>query len=313
MAEILFSKWCILLFILFFHSEFFIYLCYNFTFLTVGSLKTFSFKHFSDNYSLININKAYLIIFVISILFSSTKTQEFSCIIWLITPIIYIINNFFEKLINFKINNNIYLVLTSFLFFLIFILFINSFLTLFFFIELYGVLYYFFFLTSYKFTIQTLLKYKNGLLMLLWNNFLTTLFLALGCIFLLKDCGTTLFLDLKLVTLDYLSIVLFMFGLFWKLGLPIFHFFKLEVYKYLIKENVFLFSILTILINFCIFYIFFNQSIVFSMLYLYNFISLVVMICIIIVIINIKTFNILQFFALSGILTLTTILTIFIL
>ena len=313
MAEILFSNSWILIFIFFLHAEFFIYLCYNSNSVIVGSLKTFSFKHFSDNHSLVNINNIYFIFFVISLIFWANKTPEVSYILWLSTPIIYTVNNFFEKIINFKINSNIYLVLPSFLFFLILLTFVHSFLSLFFFIELYGVLYYFFFLTSYNFTIQSLLRYKNGLLMLLWNNFLTTLFLSLGCILLLKSCGTTIFLDFKLITVDCLGILLFMFGLFWKLGLPIFHFFKLEVYKYLIKENIFLFSSLTILINFFIFYIFFSQTIVFSIIYSYNIIFIVVMVCIVILIVNLKSFNILQFIALSGVFTITTILTIFIL
>ena len=177
--------------------------------------------------------------------------------------------------------------------------------------ELYGVLYYFCFLTSYNFTNQTILKYKNGLLLLLWNNFLTTFFLSLGCILLLKEYGTTNFLDFNFIVSDTFSIFFFMIGLFWKLGLPIFHFFKLEVYRYLLKENVFLFSSLTILINFIIFYFFFHQNIVFSIIYSYKFIFIMILVCIVLLIVNLKIFNFLQFFALSGMFTLTTVLTIF--
>jgi hypothetical protein len=149
------------------------------------------------------------------------------------------------------------------------------------------------------------------LLLLLWNNFLTTFFLALSCILLIKSSGTTSFDDLNFIFLDIYSIFFFMIGLFWKLGLPIFQFFKLEIYKYLVKENVFLFSTLTILINFFIFYVFFSQTVVISLIYSHKFIFMIVLSSVPLAILNLKSFNILQFFALSGVFTLTTILSIF--
>ena len=127
---------------------------------------------------------------------------------------LFFVNNIFEKLVNYKLNNLTYIILPSFLFALLFLQLVESFLTFFFFIELYSVLYYFFFLTSYNFSNQTILKYKNGLLLLLWNNFLTTFFLALGCILIIRSCGTTTFNDLNFISLDTYSIFFFMIGVF---------------------------------------------------------------------------------------------------
>ncbi len=308
----MFSKISILIFLLFFHAEFFVYLCFNSSILFVKNLKLLTLNQGLNIFSSLNINKVYFFILFIFLLFWPYKNYGLGWIVFLSILIFYIVNNIFEKLVNFKLDGIVYLVIPSFVLLLLCSLFINSFLTLFFFVELYGVLYYFFFLTSYSFTNQTILRYKNGLLLLLWNNFLTTFFLSLSCILLLKTSGTTIFTDFNFTVVENYKILLFIIGLFWKLGLPIFHFFKLEVYKYLIKENIFLFSTITILINFFIFYIFFCQNIIFSLVYSYKFISFVLLFCIALVINSLKIFNLLQFFSVSSILTLTTTLSIFI-
>lgn len=221
---------------------------------------------------------------------------------------LFFINNIFEKLMNFKSNNITYVIMPSFLFILLFLTFIDSFLSLFFLIELYGVLYYFFFLTSYNFTTQTILKYKNGLLLLLWNNFLTTIFLTFGCFLIFKEFGTTNFNELNFMTPNGYGFHVFLVGLAWKLGLPTFHFFKLEVYRYLLKENVFLFSAVTTLINFFLFYAVFSKGIIALVVSSINFTIILVSVTIPLLILNLKTTNILQFFALSGLLTMTTVI-----
>lgn len=307
----MFSKIFILFFVFVFHAEFFFYVCYTPVISLLKSVKIFTLNQNLNNLSITNTNKVYFLFFFISLFFWKEANLQLSSVFFFAFIFLFFINSIFDKLIGFKLNSIIYLTIPSFLFALLFLNFIDSFLIFFFFVELYGVLYYFCFLTSYNFSTQTVLKYKNGLLILLWNNFLTTFFLALSCILLLKNYGTTNFIDLNFMLFDFYSIFFFMVGLFWKLGLPIFHFFKLEVYKYLVKENVFLFSILTILINFFLFYIFFSQTIVLFLAYSYKVFLIIIFVSILLLILSLKSFNILQFFALSGIFTLTTILTVF--
>jgi len=143
-----------------------------------------------------------------------------------------------------------------------------------------------------------------------WNNFLTTFFLALGCFYMLKEEGTTDFYELSLLRSDLYPIYFFAVGLFWKLGLPLFHFFKVEVYKYLLRENVFLFSIITTIINTVLLIVFVSQPVVFNTIYLNNFLVIILVFSIILAIVNLNLSNILQFFAFSGVFTLATVLTV---
>ncbi len=173
-------------------------------------------------------------------------------------------------------------------------------------------MYYFLFLTSYNFSNQTLLKYKNGLLFLLWNNFLTSIFLVLGTFLTIRFCGTTDFYELNLITTSFVPLYIYLIGLFWKLGLPVFHFLKLEIYKYLLRENVFLFSILTTLVNVIILFLTLSQPIFLNTLLLHNWLIVVFIFSILLAIVNLNVTNLLQFFAFSSVFTLTTVLTIYI-
>ena len=90
-----------------------------------------------------------------------------------------------------------------------------------------------------------------------------------------------------------------------------FHFFKLEVYKYLLKENVFLFSILTTVINLVLMFFCLTQPAIFNVIYLNNVLVFVVLFAVVLTLVNLKLTNLLQFFALSGALTMTTLLTVY--
>lgn len=254
----------------------------------------------------------YFVFLLIALFFFKNSSGNVLTLLLIFTIYLLKVNQMLEKITNFANTNNIiHLVLPTFSIFFFLFFFITSFLTLFFFIELYGVLYYFCFLTSYTFTNQTILKYKNGLLLLLWNNFLTTFFLAMGCFLITKNFGTTDFRELQLLTSTTNYIYVFLVGLFWKLGLPLFHFFKLEVYKYLLKENVFLFSILTTVINVSLLYLCMLQPIVFNTLYVQNLFIIFPLFGILLAIINLKLTSLLHFFAFSSVFTLTTVTTVF--
>lgn len=312
MAEVLFNNVIMVAFIFFLQLEAFYFVCYSpvinlskaIKITKTGSTRTFLNSVTSNGY--------YFLLFFLFLFFF--KTPSSNVITLLVLAVIFLskvdlaLSKFNTSV---QSNNIIQFITPTFVSFFFLLFFIKSFLTFFFFIELYGVLYYFCFLTSYNFTSQTILKYKNGLLMLLWNNFLTTFFLGLGCFFMLKNSGSTSFTELQFLQVDKTAVMFFLIGLFWKLGLPLFHFFKLEVYKYLLKENVFLFSILTTLMNVILFYFCFTQPSIFSIIYEYNILLLVVIFAITLLIINLKLTNLLQFFALSGVFTLSTVLVVF--
>lgn len=299
-------------FLLYLQIEFYYSLCYS-NVIFLNKLLRITKSVTPQNYlSAPGSNSVYFAIILLAIFFSKAGGLLFSSL--LIFSVLYLmnVNKVLEKITKTSSKNNaIYLVLPTFAIFFYFLYFVKSLLTLFFFIEVYSVLYYFCFLTSYTFTNQTILKYKNGLLFLLWNNFLTTFFLGLGCFCALRASGTTDFAELSIIYTSLPSLYFFLVGLFWKLGLPLFHFFKLEVYKYLLRENVFLFSVITTLINTVILFVCLSQPILYNTIYLYNFLILTILFSVILAIINLNLTNILHFFALSGVFTMSTVLTVF--
>ena len=315
MAELLINKYLLLTFLFLFQLEFFFFLCYDQVIFFCKSLRLVSATRGSELREYNNHNSL-ILLFIILTLFSNkgTYTVITTLFVLILALLIYTLNKILQA---FQLNqknpsNKISLILSMFVGFFFIISHINNFLTFFFFIEIYGVLYYFIFLTSYSFSNYTLLNYKNGLLLLLWNNFLTTVFLALSCFYLLRQFGTTTFTELELLSTSCNYLYLFLIGLSWKLGLPVFHFFKLEIYKFLVKENVFFFSIITAIVNTFILFFTISISIVYSTIYLNNLILILLGLSLVLVIFNLKVYNILYFFALSSIVTMTTILSLFI-
>lgn len=301
-------------FVLYLQLESFYYLCYT-NFIYFNKLLRINLtKVVNAQISTYANNSLYFFFFLLSFFFQKSTTLPYASVLTLSVLFLAFLDRVLFKITNVKINNNmVYLVIPTFAIFLFFISFVKSLLVLFFFIELYSVLYYFCFLSSYNFTSQTLLKYKHGILFLLWNNFLTSVFLAFGCFLILKTTGTTSFAELNILGITYQSLFIFLFGLFWKLGLPIFHFLKLEIYKFLLRENVFLFSILTTLINVVILVLCLSQPIFLNTLFMYNWLILVFIFSILLVLVNLNLSNILYFFAFSSVFTLSTVLSVFVL
>ena len=136
--------------------------------------------------------------------------------------------------------------------FLFFLLFCNSFLIYLFILEIFAVSYYFFFLNfSNKLTKYSINQYKNFLLFYLWNSFITTMLYGIGIFYLCFFVGTLDFYEIYMLFNQKLNlgITLILISLFWKLGLPGFHFFKVEIYKYLDGHHIFFFSLITVTIN----------------------------------------------------------------
>lgn len=313
MAEISFNSNFLVVFILYIQVEAYYFLCYNNFIFFDKTLRVAAAQR--DNSRLVNYsdNTLYFIFFFLSVFFYKHSNFANCSLILLSTIFMIFLVKVLSNVVNYTSgNNSIYLVLPAFITFVYFVFFVRSLLVFFFFIELYSVLYYFCFLSSYNFTQQTLLKYKNGVLFLLWNNFLTTVFLIIGCFLTLQTAGTTDFYELGLVSNHFYSLYLFMVGLFWKLGLPVFHFLKLEIYKYLLRENVFLFSILTTLVNVIILFIMFSQPVIFNTFLLHNWVVIVLAFTILLSIANLTLSSILQFFAFSSVFTMATVLAVFV-
>lgn len=126
---------------------------------------------------------------------------------------------------------------------------LTSLLDLFILTELYGVLYFFFYAYLTPHSPSSLNLYKTNLALLLWNNFLTSFFMSLSLYLFFYSYNSTQYAEICLFQLNNLIIYLYSIGLFFKLGLPTFHFFKYEVYLYLKDEYIYLFTILTTLVN----------------------------------------------------------------
>lgn len=312
MAEFSFNFNIFLGLILFLQVEFFFFLTYN-NFVAMNKLLTIQKSEKSNQFGIFfNANTIFYILFFSLIFFKGFVPFNlmwvlYTCfIVFLVDKILKHFMNTCKSATNF---------LPSFLplvvGFFVFLFNTQSLLVFFFLIELYGVLYYFIFLSTYTFSNQTILKYKNGIIILLWNNFLTTFFIGLGLFFLIKTYGTTDFIELSLISTYTPYIYIYILGICWKLGLPLFHFLKLEVYKILLRENVFLFSILTTLVNLIILYFLFTQPIVIMTIYTHNWLTISFMFLISLIVVNLKLYNILTYFALSGVLTSATLLVVF--
>lgn len=174
------------------------------------------------------------------------------CIILIMfITLMYCISFFKQSQLNFKF-------LTLLFQIIIFIFFglshVDNFLSLFFFMELLAICYYFFFLITINNKIYSNLnQLKNLLILYLWNSFWTTLLFGVFLNFLLFKYGTLVFTEIQLLwqISDWYIIYFFFFAILLKLGLPFMHFIKLQIYNFLDWNLVFFYSIVTTLVNFC--------------------------------------------------------------
>lgn len=137
-----------------------------------------------------------------------------------------------------------FIVLTSFFFVTNVILAVLAF-------ELIAVLYYFFFVYQLQKNFATFIKLKNLLSNYLWLSFITLLFLVSSVFACIYICGTVNFTQLHYLQYTITPIFwhILLIGLFCKIGVPGFHFFKLELYQYLPMLLLIMFSILSLYIS----------------------------------------------------------------
>lgn len=155
-------------FLLYFQVESFYFLCYNNVIFFSKSLRVSKTNFVTSTLSSGMLHSFYFFFLLVTLFFFKGFNGYLFPVLIIVVFYLFKLNSILEKITTAVVANNIiHLVLPTFAIFFFFSFFLNSFLTLFFFIELYGVLYYFCFLSSYTFTNQTILKYKNGLLLLL--------------------------------------------------------------------------------------------------------------------------------------------------
>ena len=307
MAELQVEKTLLLISLNLYILEFFFATCYSTVVEINKTIKVSKLRPAS--LSLLNISGNTIILPVIFILLLTEKTcvPLFLMILiavlifWRLTlmwPLIVVTKSLNESLI---VN-----IIPAIIILILMISYLTSLLTLFFTIELFSVFYFFLFLNSSRSLTLSFLQYKNSLLFLVWNNFLTTVLLSIACMFLLREVGTLELLELNLVETPATYLYLYLMGLGWKIGYPLFHFFKVELYKYLVKENLLLFSIITTTVGFNLLIFCLSQPVIFNCLAKNN--LLILSFCLLgqIASCKLKNINFFEFLAISGLLTVAT-------
>ena len=169
-------------------------------------------------------------------------------------------------------------------------------------LEFLSLTYYFFFLTKLNNSYSSLLKYKNFLNNYLWVSFFTLIFLVISVSFIIFTTGVISFKDIIALSpkINIIAWIIFLFALFFKLGAPGFHFFKLEIYQLLPFAELIIFSILSFFINSFIF-IFLLQNMWFNGAYINSFLFIYVCVSnIYLLLVNFKQVSFTQFFAFSS-------------
>lgn len=211
----------------------------------------------------------------------------------------FILNKFLLRYINYNIifiNYNVILFIYLFTY-------IKTLIAFFLLMELYSILFYFFFLNNVpKSSTLTLLQYKNMLILYLLNNFFISILCLIGINSIIEIFGTTNFVELSLLNTTSYSwkIYFIIIGFLFKLALPGFHFLKLEVYKYLTIDIVILYSVITIFINYLVVMYLFNYNFIFGVLNYYKYINILFVFTIFFFIHKIKLTNFNEFIAYSG-------------
>lgn len=169
-------------------------------------------------------------------------------------------------------------------------------------VETITTLYFFFFLKYSYSNLLSVIKYKNLISYYLWLSFFTLLFIVLNTLLWVFKFGILDFVELSFFLKDSTYIVFILIGFFWKLGVPGFHFFKLELYKYLEILPLIIFSTISLVVNTLLFtYLLYIFSIVVSFKLLIFF--LVISLNLILLVQGLDKIYFFYFFALSSIST----------
>lgn len=291
-----FIIWLFLILVVYIYIEFFSSVLINNIFKNIKSLTiTYTKK---NNFIFFKTNSNSLIINFLLFFFLTLKISDMNIFFSLILIFVFI-----NKFINKFLKNYIYILNFNLLIFLILFFFVNNFIIFYLFIELYAILFYFFFLNvNFNFKNLYLIKYKNSLMLYLFNNFLTSILYLFGLNFLISNYGTINFVELTFFsnTIINWQLYLLVISFLLKMSFPGYHFLKIELYKYLDVSIVILFSIITLYINYLFTIFFFNQNIIFFIINYYKYITLLLLVSIFFFIHKLKISNFQEFISFSG-------------
>lgn len=250
----------------------------------------------------LNLNIIYLLSLKID--YCNTNILSFILVYLLLSKLFYTYTNYNILFVNFNI-----------VLFLIFILYINSIVVFFLFIEFYSILFYFFFLNNIKkLTSTTLLQFKNMLLLYLVNNFFVTILFLFGLNAIIEQYGTANFVELNYFNTQQCSWSTYslFIAFILKLALPGFHFLKLEIYKYLNNTTVIIYSVITLFINYLLMIFFFTHNFMFNILVTFKLPNLMILLVLFVFMNKLKLTSFQEFIAYSGFATNNLILLAFV-
>lgn len=299
-----FYIWLFIVLILYFYTEFFSLILIN------NNLKNIKFLSSRLTFlktPLLVKSLSFIIIINFLIIFMLTLKINLSNILLIFILIFTLINKYLERYFNNYITFlNFNITIFLFLFF-----FINNFILFYLFIELYAIIFYFFFLNiNFNFKQLSLINYKNSLLLYLFNNFLTSVTYLIGLSYVISNWGTVNFYELNFFNYfkpDW-TLYLLIFSFILKLSLPGYHFLKIEVYKYLSLNNVILFSIITLYLNFLFTIFFFHHNLIFSILSSLKILNVLILCIFFFFLHKLKISNFQEFISYSGFATNNLIL-----
>lgn len=243
--------------------------------------------------------------FIFTLLFFYILTQKSSVPLILLPAIftIFVIKNIFIK------NSNHMLIISSILVLSTMFTYVNNFILFFIFLEFYSIIFYFYLLNQNNTSSTLLIKYKNNLLLYLFNNFLISVFFMFFISHVIYVYGTINFYELQIFSnLNNNYFIFLILTIIVKLSLPGAHYLKIEMYKYIELESVILFSVTTLFINFLLINSLVSINIVVSVLNVYKLVILLLPLSIFIIIQKLKINSFNEFIAYSGFATNNLIL-----
>lgn len=288
--------WLIVALVTYFYSEFFTIILISNSF---KNLKFLSVQLTSLKNPFLLKNLSFMIILNFLILFVLTLKINISNMLFAFILVYTLINKYTDRYFNNYITFlNFNIIIFLFLFF-----FINNFVLFYLFIELYAIIFYFFFLNvNFNFKQLSLINYKNSLLLYLFNNFLTSVLYLIGLSYVIYNWGTINFYELNFFNFlsPQWSLYLLIFSFVFKLSLPGYHFLKIEIYKYLSLNNVILFSVITLYLNFLFTIFFFHNNLIFSIFSSFKILNLLILCVFFFFLHKLKISNFQEFVSYSG-------------
>lgn len=169
MAELSFNYTYAVAFVLILQIETYVSLCYNNFIFFTKAIRLASTQRANNAFYLYSVNHFNLALLLLILLTAKGNSLMSLSLVYYLTVFLVLLNKFFSKSLTASLQTSsiFFIILPSFAVLMFMFLYVKSFILFFFYIELYSVFYYFCFLTSYNFTSQTMLKYKNGVMFLL--------------------------------------------------------------------------------------------------------------------------------------------------